>query len=370
MQKTKLTIFLAIISLAFFGMAGVASAAVEVLGVTGDLTNGATVTVTGTGFGTKTTATPISWDDFEGGTDGNQLGSPVIGPTWTFLTQAPNPSYSTQNKHSGLKSALIQWKIYSISSFGWDNKGPYGELYLSFWRYMDPQVPAELPFNHKILYLFGDHNIYPENTDSCGFETPQFMIGAVMWNSDHWRYAVQSCPTSQWVFPAGTPDNWAKTIQKWQRWEVYAKLDSPYTESNGQIKGWIDGQLIYNLSGLNLTDVNGLFKGFRLGNMFQGYHPDGTDKSYFDDVYVDFTQARIEIGDAPTWSANTHREIQIPSAWSATSTTITLNQGSFDTLEGKYLYVIDADGNVNANGYLLTTADTTPPSAPMGLVVD
>ncbi|MEK6657594.1 MAG: hypothetical protein AABY58_09150, partial [Nitrospirota bacterium] len=43
-----------------------------------------------------------------------------------------------------------------------------------------------------------------------------------------------------------------------------------------------------------------------------------------------------------------------PSAWSDTSITITLNQGSLANFNNAYLYVIDADGNVNTNGYLLS----------------
>jgi hypothetical protein len=66
--------------------------------------------------------------------------------------------------------------------------------------------------------------------------------------------------------------------------------------------------------------------------------------------------------------ACTHREIQIPSAWSDTSITITLNKGSFANFNSAYLYVIDADGNVNTNGYLLSDGGggNTPPSSSGG----
>jgi hypothetical protein len=49
--------------------------------------------------------------------------------------------------------------------------------------------------------------------------------------------------------------------------------------------------------------------------------------------------------------------IQIPTAWTENVTpgvdqiTITLNQGFFDPCETYYLYVVDADGTVNAEGY-------------------
>jgi hypothetical protein len=92
---------------------------------------------------------------------------------------------------------------------------------------------------------------------------------------------------------------------------------------------------------------------------FSAYFADdeGTPKPqmwwYWDEIYIDSTQARVEVGNASTWSGCTQREIQIPSAWSSSSITITSNKGSFGSFSGKYLYVVDSSGNVNANGYAL-----------------
>ena len=57
--------------------------------------------------------------------------------------------------------------------------------------------------------------------------------------------------------------------------------------------------------------------------------------------------------DSPTWSGATHKEVQLPLAWSSTSITVQLNRGSFASLAGKYLYVVDADGKVNSQGFAL-----------------
>ena len=78
---------------------------------------------------------------------------------------------------------------------------------------------------------------------------------------------------------------------------------------------------------------------------------------YYDEIYVDKTRARVEIGNSSTWSGCSHREIQIPSAWSSGSVTVTVNQGPFADSSGAYLYVVDSDGNVNSNGYSITFAD-------------
>ena len=59
------------------------------------------------------------------------------------------------------------------------------------------------------------------------------------------------------------------------------------------------------------------------------------------------------VGNAATWAGCTDREIQIPSAWSATSITITANIGEMAAFAGEWLYVVNAAGEVNANGFLL-----------------
>ncbi|MCD6288604.1 MAG: hypothetical protein J7M12_05765, partial [Candidatus Hydrogenedentes bacterium] len=58
-------------------------------------------------------------------------------------------------------------------------------------------------------------------------------------------------------------------------------------------------------------------------------------------------------GNASTWSACTHREIQIPTAWSNDTITFTVNQGSFP-YGTAYLYVVDSTGAWNENGYPIT----------------
>jgi hypothetical protein len=66
----------------------------------------------------------------------------------------------------------------------------------------------------------------------------------------------------------------------------------------------------------------------------------------------------------------------LPSAWSSSSITATVNQGTFSNGQAAYLYVIDANGTVNASGYPLTFgqgqgggSDTTPPSTPTGVSI-
>ena len=111
----------------------------------------------------------------------------------------------------------------------------------------------------------------------------------------------------------------------------------------------------------SLTDFDFDFSTQNYDNLYFGayfamdkYTPTPQMWLYWDEVYIDTTQARVEIGNASSWSACTHREIQIPSSWSSSSISVTVNQGSFSDGGGAYLYVVDSNGNVNDSGRAIT----------------
>jgi hypothetical protein len=71
---------------------------------------------------------------------------------------------------------------------------------------------------------------------------------------------------------------------------------------------------------------------------------------WLDDLYVDCTAARVEVGNAATWAACTHREIQPWTAWADGSVTVTVNHGTLPH-GTQYLYAVKPDGTpFDANG--------------------
>ena len=145
----------------------------------------------------------------------------------------------------------------------------------------------------------------------------------------------------------------------WARFDIYVDISRP--EGQKINKWWINGKLIRNSvyneskciaepgSDWCLKD----FKNFS----WLGYQFKGSDEAqwpqYVDDMYLDFTQARVEISNNSKWdeTKQIHKEIQIPTAWSNSSITVKVNQGAFQNGETAYLYVIDENGNVNSSGY-------------------
>jgi hypothetical protein len=91
---------------------------------------------------------------------------------------------------------------------------------------------------------------------------------------------------------------------------------------------------------------------------------------YVDNVYIDTTFARVEIGDASTYAASTHREIQIPTLWSDGSVTVNVNRGTFPTGATAYVYLTDSN-NVTSAGYPITIgAGSSVPKSPSNVIAE
>ncbi len=68
--------------------------------------------------------------------------------------------------------------------------------------------------------------------------------------------------------------------------------------------------------------------------------------TYFKDVYIDNTWARVLIGDSNNPIYATQTEIQLPVTWSDTSITIEANRGEFANFSGKYVFVYNAQNQL------------------------
>lgn len=324
----------------------------NITGVTGTLDAGSQITVTGTGFGTKAKAAPFLWDNFESGT----VGSSVAGNKgWLEYRFGPSHKYTDTTAYSGKLSS----QNHSTTSEWFEGIGQKGlnsdQVYVSFytkWRKYSGDYAG------STVTKFFRMNSQPDFYTS----RPSFFV--TMQPRANWCYAnvvngaieltqqdLNFCPT----------DGGA-----WGRFEFYMKLSTPglpdgaantwwnyrqnYSASNAITRAaGLGGQHLDNFLMPSMNDERG-------GNVFFDY--------YLDDVYVDTTQARVEICDTPTWATRTHCEVQIPSAWVDSSITISTNLTNFSNGSTLYLYVVDANGNVNPTGFHKGLA------APTGLKVE
>jgi hypothetical protein len=94
---------------------------------------------------------------------------------------------------------------------------------------------------------------------------------------------------------------------------------------------------------------------------------------YFAGIYMDNTHSRVMLGNNQNYSSCTIMEPQIPSSWSNSEINCSINLGAFSEGNTGYLFVFDANNNSNQNGFPVTiggsTGDTTPPAPPTGLQI-
>jgi len=321
----------------------VVSAAPLIQSVAGDPSSGGTLVITGSGFGQA--AQIISWDDFENGTLNDPLGTPVIGPEWSFQhpsSNTPVTHYSSERRFSGGASAKVVWKEpgwsgYSINAFGWNHQGPFQGIYLTYWRYHDPSSLDITDKNHKQLYCFGD------GTDGAYSDLQQFIPFMVPAGNSGFAAYLQNTPIGRWDYGSV---GYGETSRVWNRWESYFRYESTVSSDDGYFEVWVDGELVRQESNLNMCEVPGgnAVHDIRIGHMFGGYGSMEYVRSYFDDVYIATSRARVEIGNAPVFGNCTKREIQIPTAWENGVLTIDCHYSEMAQEANTYIFVVDENG--------------------------
>lgn len=322
-----------------------------ITGVSGTLKHGSTITITGAGFGQKDPAPPIIWADFEDG----KLNPSKLGQMkrWSGSVEYSNFAITTENQAPHSQYSVVGVYSPRIHTFSFEvvnppEKGGWTRVYNFQKRYYD--------FDHT-----GNQNFWmllPGTNGGTGF-------GAT-WDSEGGRCGNGAEGYAGGVIGSyqGTPytkHQWFTEEFTWQ-FEGGTGRNLDGTRGPGGTGIWDytrNGRKVQHRENVN----NGPIHPTRLiaDNYIaeQALPPEGS-KVYMDDIYIDDTYARVMIGNASTLARSTVREIQIPSTWSDVSITVMLNQGGFIEFDRVYLYVIDANGDVNREGYPLNANSSKP----------
>jgi chitodextrinase len=327
------------------------------------LANGQTLTINGTGFGTKATAAPLLFDNFQSGSLGATIGTPAIGPhNWTPFTGGSAtiyPIYSNAHSFGGSQSIFHDWyndTNYDVSAY-MDLGGPHKELFLSY-------------------------RVYPEQLSDAGVSDPG---GAYNWKFARLISNVQAYTTmpfgltddgSLYFYQGQSADegfNWyhnalnALPRNQWNLIEQYVKLSVPTNTNSGKRFAKINGYGLYTWSGypgpFNDPGNTGVSVNAYDGGVWNTHasDTDGTGynwlvlpffcrtlykrRCWVAQVYVDTTQARVELRTQSTWSAtDPSRILQPPTAWSNTQISVTLNLGTIASGATVYASVFTSTG--------------------------
>jgi len=317
------------------------------------LASGQPATITGSGFGQKIPAAPYKWDDFDDGSPGDFV-APGEGPPWSlFATQSgKRPRYSlARPRYVGDGACWQEFGDGNYNSTLALHDVPDARWYVSAWYYDDSQ--GAVSRNEKVLSWRGAPLDAPDTN-------PQFRYG--LDNGNGHTYVTDCSGNSR-------ADDWRHPLKRqdqWRRLECYYDAGTP--AGGGVVRTWDDCVPEVSLSGV-FVDAACNVADLYFHHYFAVSSSDGAPASqnwYWSEIYVDTTMARVELGDAAQWDACTHREIQIPVSWSDGQLQITARQGGFTAGQQLYIYVVDREGTVNAQGYPVTfmVEDPGPPGPP------
>jgi len=338
--------------------ASTAWAAPSVTGVKGTFDHKASITISGSGFGSKEKAAPVVWDDASGEDIRSKWDL-----TWPNTTSAYNMAYRSPQRgidlphkhitrylagaHEGSGGAngganVAVWKNRTISSYP-------AYSYISWYQRADDAWRFSGDNNYKVFdFSRGDggydlpYNWYIEYNDrpSSRTATPRWHLLDDAYGQS--SSALGGGPGNWWFGDAVNPMS-----GKWTKIEVEIKYS---TQSDGYIKLWENGKLKIDFKG-KTDGYSGTHRSEGIGGFARAEGPDNW--RYFADIYLDYTPARVVLGNASTLSQSTIIEPQIPTAWSGSSITATVNLGQFQAGQTAYLFVVDSSGTPSANGYAI-----------------
>lgn len=312
--------------------------------------------ISGSDLGSKSVPGPLAFDSFDGGTPGSQIAGNAMsgGGVWRNETYNTAPVYSADTRTAnGLCSS------HPLAGGTGVNHAPLwcdfaetnqSTIYVSFWTKFTYVLGSDSEWQLKYWRLTDgtsdvDTNTYFQDlwwTNRVPNLMGYFEFFLNPTNPEWPNYSIEQ----------GYGDislDYDKAPNEWHYYQFAIKQDAV----NGSCLIWIDGQQVASETAMTTFETGEIVKSLTLGWYMGNNVGDGTASLYFDDVYIDNSWKRVEVGDNAIYANCTHREIQPAITWSDTGITGTFNQGSFETGDTVYVFVVDEEG-VPSDGYPVT----------------
>jgi hypothetical protein len=368
-------------------------AAPAITGHSGTLAHGDSYTITGSGFGTKSSAAPVAFGDMENNSVNARIGAWTNTFETAVSTSYQRNSHSTRNAvctladHGNGQDAVCAFEggsdaaswyaqnwFYLGSDYDWMGGDNGNNKIFRMWS------TGDTTNNLRIQGPINNVDIYVEAADEAHGGTE---YGSPPCDLQGGWYPVVPGGTCADMIMSGTKPSgsyWGGGDIQWRRFATDMNLgtwhlfqfefrSSDVNTANGVLRWWVDGKLIFNHSDVTTrtssqqSHMRPKYLGIESIQNSGGHG--ATGHYYLDDVYIDNTWQRVEIGNNATYNSCTLKEIQPATSWADGSVTFTVNQGSFADGATGYIFVTDASG-VRNTGYTVTFGgggeDTTAPS--------
>lgn len=337
-------------------------AAPQISSVEGTFGNHNDVLIRGSGFGSGG-PNVVLFDDFELGADKSPLAAGTRAQVGSYYSvENPVPYYTTSEHVSGSKAMQANlssgWQPYAGVSL----PGNPTSIFASWWMKLPsgnnwPGEGNPDGINWKTVWLMGASTVDDDQT-----------MPTILDNSSTGAFTGNDTPYTKWFSLGMTKGSW---VRCW----VWLKGDSG---SSGEVKYQKLGS-----SGVETLINDTGVKTLKSGGYYQRIHFNGYGRTTsncfptFDDIYIAVgpsARARIEVGNASTYTACRDLTMATVNNWSDTSISATFWQGRFASGAQAYVYVFDAIGNVNAQGYPIVIGGgagsaSAAPASPAGLKI-
>ena len=375
--------------LCFLMIANVAHAEPGISQVSGPFSHDGSIQIMGNNFGSKDPAAPVLWDNCS-----------VNQPLSVFY-DAYKPKASQQGDYYNIKYRQAGFRNVDppnkyirnfIAGAHAINRGTDGDeaggnvgigknitshkYFINFYYRLDPAFDDEANLlyedNLKELVLSDTAGqFYPDGVEKFGYAA---WCGSTVPDSNH-RSGIRlaripispqnqelpyACSNDQYIVYHNNPVNgWIK-----MQWE--GNYDFEHNSPQISLTTYPDGQRTYQShygDGITVLEyARGYWPGFPKENDLKFIGLGGFGRiprennginsfRYFAAIYMDNTHARVMLGDQSEYNRCTIMEPQIPSAWSNTSVSVTVNLGGLQDSSTAYLYVFDANNQHNQNGF-------------------
>ena len=308
--------------------------------VSGFLSSGEIITISGSSFGTKSPAKPYLWAPFDGSLNPSTLG------TRTSWDGNENMAYTSNEGAGGTGGAKATddsgtWTLtVNSSGFNWNDYNQQIYMFRKKKYNFDPGTA-----NWKVWRMWptewAQPDFYVGTNNGCVF-TEGVMESCNWFEGSDFEGTINAFNSEQFIF----------------------KGNSNSSTEDGILRLIMDGVTVADFTDMKYkNDSRAMTRNFAVHGI--GNTPNSSSRMWVDDVYVDITWARVMLGNASTLSACTHVEPQIPSAWNTTEITATVNTGTFAANDTAYLFVVDANGEVSPASAPLVVGSPSP-GIPLG----
>lgn len=323
--------------------------------VSGAISTGSTVTISGSSFGAHALQLESLQAHIEAATPGNAF----YKSGWEledWYLYGPVPRYANDFAHSGTKSIKCDMSARNgdcTYAYDMPDVGPGQRFYATWWVKFNGAANGQwkmfrASYGLTIQDNFGQLNMYN-------------WFAEMQQNVMHPGTAYERS-----LYYSTSPSFYPTADNTWHRIELDYRAASTAGSSDGVITVRVtkdDG----TIQTANNSDVNTHPTGlpWRYG-IFQNYlgneHVVGTE-IWLDDHYIQYnTPARVELCSGSTWATRGKCEIQIPTAWGTSSITAAVNPGNFASGSTAYVYVVDSAGDANATGTAVTIGESSTPT--------